>query len=185
LATVDSYRDQFPSIPDARKPLVNLRPPRLDLGRRWVGQRIVDRAPPGYGQAFETRVSVPDEDGIAIAGVRLPAAAAPLGTYVGWNLRRARFGAPDHIDRWSGSFIPFALDEAERLAARDPRLSIAERYPDRDAYEDALLAAAGELAGEGFLLDLEIPAIVAKGVAFYDRVTMRDRISSSCQYLMP
>lgn len=185
LGTVEAYRQLFPAIPGSRKPLVNLRPPRLGLGRRWVGQRIIDRAPPGFGEAFETRVLLPDADGIDIAGIRLPTAAAPLGTYAGWNLRRARFGAPDHIDRWSGSFIPFALDEAAREAADDPRRSIAARYPTRGDYERAIADAAGALAGEGFLLDLEIPSIVAKGTAFYDRVTARDPNSQSCKYLMP
>ena len=185
LVTVEAYRDRFPTLPGSRKPLVNLRPPRLDLGRRWVGQRIVDRAPPGFGNAFETRVSMPDADGIDTAGVRMPAAAEPLGTYVGWNLRRARFGAPDHIDRWSGSFIPFAIDEAARKAAGDPRPSIAARYPTRGDYQQAIRIAAGALAGDGLLLDLEIPAIVAKGAAFYDRVIARDPDSPSCEYLMP
>ena len=40
---------------------------------------------------------------------------APLGTYMGWNLRAANFGEDDLCDN-TGSFIPFAKTRAERLA---------------------------------------------------------------------
>ena len=70
----------------------------------------------------------------------------PLGTYTGWNLRRPEVGAPDHLARWSGSFIPFARIEAERRAAGDPRPAIGARYRSRADYEAKVKAAAEGLA---------------------------------------
>jgi hypothetical protein len=185
LGGIAAWRVQFPAIPGLRLPTANLRPPRLDLGPRWDAERVIDRVPPGFGPAFETLVALPDADGMALGGIRLPAAAAPLGTHTGWNLRAPRFGAPDQIDRWAGSFVPFALDEAEREATGDPRRSIAARYRSRAGYVAAVTEAARGLAESGFLLAEEAPQVVARAAAFYDRLHARDPASRSCRYLVP
>ncbi|MDP6953099.1 MAG: alpha/beta hydrolase domain-containing protein [Alphaproteobacteria bacterium] len=180
LGTLDEWRAAFPAIPGLRLPVVNLRPPRLEMGPRWA-DGIIDTVPPGFGPAFETRVSLPDADGIARGGIRLPAAAAPLGTYTGWNLRQPRFGAGDQIDRWVGSFVPFPRDEA----AGDPRLLLAARYADRAAYESAVTEAAEALVARRLLLASDVPAITARLGAFYDRVMAHDPDDMSCEYLAP
>jgi hypothetical protein len=51
-----------------------------------------------------------------------------------------------------GQFLPFRATRAERLAAGDPRLSIAERYPNHGAYVKRVVHAANELVRERFLL---------------------------------
>ena len=94
-----------------------------------------------------------DADGNERAGIRLPEVAAPLGTFAGWNLRRAEMGAPDALGRWDGSFLPFAPTEAERLRRRDPRPSLEARYPSRAAYVEKVTAAAAALRRAGFLLE--------------------------------
>ena len=109
----------------------------------------------------------------------------PLGTYTGWNLRQPRFGAGDQIDRWVGSFLPFARDDAAREAAGDPRASLTVRYADRTAYESAVAAAADALVARRLLLDADVPAIVARAAAFYDRVLAHDPTDASCEYLAP
>lgn len=185
LGTVDDYLARFPTIPDLRLPTLNLRPPRLDLGRRWVTERIIDRVPPGFGAPFETRVPMPDGDGIDLGGIRMPAAAVPLGTYTGWNLRQNRFGAGDQIDRWVGSFVPFDWTLEQREISKDPRPSITERYPSLDDYAGAVREAAASLEARGLLLAIEIPAIVARARAFYTRIRDRDPGSLSCEYLIP
>ena len=184
LGTLAEWRTTFPAIPGLRLPVVNLRPPRLQHGPRWA-EGIIDTVPPGFGPVFETRVSLPDADGIARGGIRLPAAAVPLGTYTGWNLRQPRFGAGDQIDRWVGSFLPFARDDAAREAAGDPRASLTVRYADRTAYESAVAAAADALVARRLLLDADVPAIVARAAAFYDRVLAHDPTDASCEYLAP
>jgi hypothetical protein len=184
LGTLAEWRTTFPAIPGLRLPVVNLRPPRLQHGPRWA-EGIIDTVPPGFGPVFETRVSLPDADGIARGGIRLPAAAVPLGTYTGWNLRQPRFGAGDQIDRWVGSFLPFARDDTAREATGDPRASLTARYADRTAYEGAVAAAADALVARRLLLDADVPAIVARAAAFYDRVLAHDPTDASCEYLAP
>ncbi len=184
LGTLDEWRAAFPVIPGLRLPVVNLRPPRLEMGPRWA-EGIIDTVPSGFGPAYETRVSLPDADGIARGGIRLPAAAVPLGTYTGWNLRRPRFGAGDQIDRWVGSFLPFAHNEAARQAAGDPRPSLAARYADRAAYESAVASAAQALVARRLLLSADAAAISARLGAFYDRVMAHDPADASCADLAP
>jgi len=153
LVTVDAWRRHFPAIPGVGLPSANLAPPRLDLGRRFRTEGIVDQVPPGFGPAYVTLVPDVDADGNERAGIRLPEVAAPLGTFAGWNLRRAEMGAPDALGRWDGSFLPFAPTEAERRRRGDPRPSLEARYPSRAAYVEKVTAAAEALRRSGFLLE--------------------------------
>ncbi len=182
LDSVADYRRRFPPIPGVQLPRRNLQPPRLDLGPRFASQGIADRQPPELGPPFITRVPLPDADGNDLGGIRLPEIALPLGTYTGWNLRRPEVGAPDHLARWSGSFFPLARTEAERLAAGDPRPSLAARYRSRVHYEGQVDALARELMAQGFLLGADIAAITARAGAFYDRLLRHEPADPSCPY---
>jgi hypothetical protein len=182
LGSVAEYRHRFPAIPGVQLPGGNLRPPRLDFGPRFASQGIADRVPPDLGPPFVTRVPLPDADGIDRSGIRLPAVAAPLGTYTGWNLRAPGVGAPDHLARWSGSFVPFARTEAERQATGDPRPSLAARYRSRADYESRVKAAAEGLAQERLLLEPEIAPITARAGAFYNRLLEHQPDDSTCAY---
>ena len=64
-----------------------------------------------------------------------------------------------------GSFIPFAATRAERLAAGDPRLSLEERYPDKQTYVSAVEAAARDLVAARLLLPPDAEMLVAKARA--------------------
>ena len=121
----------FPRIPNFRLPESNLRPPRLDLGPRFDSERIADIVPPIIGPPFGALVPKPDADGLDQGGIALPEMLAPLGTRTGFNTRNDAAGFPWATGRWDGSFVPFARTEAERLAAGDPRPSLAARYADR------------------------------------------------------
>jgi hypothetical protein len=61
-----------------------------------------------------------------------------------------------------GSFIPFAATKAEREAAGDPRLSLEERYPTKQAYVTAVRAAADRLVGARLLLPEDATRLVAE-----------------------
>ncbi len=95
-----------------------------------------------------------DADGNEIAGIRSTTLQAPLGTYAGWNLRRAGF-AEDELCSLSGTFVPFFRTQAQREAAGDPRLSLEERYGDHEGYVVAVRAAAERLVPQGFLLQVD------------------------------
>ncbi len=92
-----------------------------------------------------------DADGMAISGVRGLPIAVPRATYTGWNPRAEGFG-PAVLFPLQGATIPFAPTREARLAHGDPRLSIAERYPDDAAYVAAVRATAEELVAARLLL---------------------------------
>ncbi len=112
----------------------------------------------GPSRFYQTHVSAVDADGNEIAGIRLPSIAVPLGTYTGWNLYKA---APSEMADRDGSFIAFAATRAERVAAGDPRPSLAERYGSREAYAAKVEAAAAALVAERLLLPEDAASFVA------------------------
>ena len=117
--------------------------------------------PPMQGDAYTVLVARTDADGNMVDGVRHPNLAAPVGTHTGWNLRRAGFAAGAQC-AGAGSFIPFAANDAERLAAVDPRPSRAARYPDHAAYVGAVSDAADALVRDRFLLRADADEIVER-----------------------
>jgi Alpha/beta hydrolase domain len=92
-----------------------------------------------------------DDDGLAIAGVHQLAIAVPRATYTGWNPRAKGFG-PTALYPLQGAVVPFAPTEAARKEVHDPRLSIAERYADDDAYVAAAKREAAREVAERLLL---------------------------------
>ncbi|HEY1935218.1 MAG TPA: alpha/beta hydrolase domain-containing protein [Acetobacteraceae bacterium] len=103
--------------------------------------------------ARKWRALVPqvDADGNEIAGVRLPDIAVPSGTFTGWNLYREPYPAGELADR-DGTFMAFAATAEEREPARDPRLSVAERYADAATQATMVGACAAELQADRLLL---------------------------------
>jgi hypothetical protein len=116
--------------------------------------------------AFNILEPAVDADGNDIDGVRSTTLQAPLGTYMGWNYRAAGFGEGDLCDL-TGSFIPFAGTQAQRIANGDPRLSLHERYGNNTGYVAAVTAAANNLVSEGLLLPDDATSIInaAKSVS--------------------
>ncbi|HTJ26412.1 MAG TPA: alpha/beta hydrolase domain-containing protein [Candidatus Limnocylindria bacterium] len=153
----------FPAIPGLTPPtpIALHRTWRYDFGPRW-SEGIDEREPPGIGAPYVTLVPKPDADGIDLGALRLPEIAVPLATYTGWNLRAPQTGFGDRLVDFFGSFVPFAPTRAARIAAGDPRLSIAERYPDRAAYLRAYDAATTALVRDGYVLAEDEPALRAR-----------------------
>jgi hypothetical protein len=137
----------------------------LDFGSQYVAadtSGIVTQEPPKLSSRTY-RVLVPnvDADGNDVAGIRSVHLQVPIGTYTGWNLGRAgRF--EDGFCSLQGSFIPFARTLAERVATGDPRPSIEERYPTREAYVAAVRAAAERLVAQRYLLADDAARLVAQ-----------------------
>ncbi len=181
LGDVRTYRARFPEPLGLRLPKTNLQPPRLDLGPRFKDQGIADVQPARPLAAYVTLVPLPDSDGNDLGGVRLPAVAVPLGTYLGWNLRRAVRGATDRLGRWRGAFLPFATDEDLRGALDDPRPSILERYGTRSHFLEQTRAAADELAARGFLLAEDLRAILHRAGTLYNALADRSA-HRSCMF---
>jgi hypothetical protein len=109
-----------------------------------------------------------DADGNGVAGIRMPELAVPLATYTGWNLFNDRSGPTDVLSSMQGSYIPLPRTVADRKRASDPRVSIEERYHDKDRYLGLVSKAAQTLVDQGFLLADDVPAVVRNAARHWD-----------------
>jgi len=110
-----------------------------------------EEMPPAKGASYPVFVPKTDADGRAVAGIHLPTLEAPAATHTGWNLRKAGFSEGELCDN-NGSMIPFAATSEERLKSGDPRLSMAERYPNEGDRAAAIAKAAARLVEDRLLL---------------------------------
>lgn len=120
---------------------------------------IISVEPPIPFRRYPALVPQVNSDGNDIDGLRSVTLRAPLGTYTGWNVRAAGFSEGDACDL-TGSWIPFALTKAQRLAAHDHRPSLQERYGNLAGYTAAATAAANHLASRGLLLASDVAAAI-------------------------
>ncbi len=127
--------------------------PGLPYAALYTGASHTDPTvmPPRELGRYPVFVPLADADGISVAGVRMLPLAVPRATYTGWNPRATGFG-PGNLFPLQGAVVPFLATRAEREAARDPRLSLEERYRDAAAYVEAVRAAAAQLVAERLLL---------------------------------
>jgi hypothetical protein len=152
LVPMDTWSRQFPAVPSALRPQG---PNELYSVDRSSVPPLPDRS-----RRYAVLVPAVDADGNETAGVRAPMVAVPLGTYTGWNTR-----APGHghgaLHEFSGSTLPFAATEDERLITGDPRPSVQERYGDSAGYVAGIRAAAEGLVARRLLLEEDVERAVA------------------------
>jgi len=165
LVPLEAVVAAFPKVPGLNLPSRSYQPLRLDFGPRFLTEGIADEVPPQVGAPFRALLPAVDVDGNEVAGIRLPEIAVPLGTYTGWNLRAAAVGAETMLAPLDGMFLAFARTRAEREQTGDPRLSLAERYGNREHYLARVAEAALRLHKEGFLLDEDVVRIAEKAAA--------------------
>jgi hypothetical protein len=111
-----------------------------------------------------------NHDGNDIGGLRSHILQAPLGTYTGWNVRRTGFSQGDACDL-TGSYIPFAITKAQRLASGDARLSLAERYGSTAGYVNAVTTAVNKLVSERLMLASDAPGAIANAKAWFTQAS--------------
>ena len=109
------------------------------------------------GKSLPLLVPQVGEDGNELAGVRTAESVVAMATYTGWNFRNASIGGMNNLVNLLGSAIPLARTKGEREAAHDPRKSVEERYPSRDAYL-ASRASGRREPGEGSAAPRRRPA---------------------------
>jgi len=136
----------------------------LDRGPKFDADEVsgVMEEPPVVRYTYNELLPQVDADGNDIAGVRSTQVRVPLGTYSGWNTRRANFGNPDLCDL-SGQYIPFAVHKADRKG--DPRPSVEERYGSKAGYMERVRAAVQEQVNEGLVLPDDAATIIAQEMA--------------------
>jgi hypothetical protein len=141
----------FPAIPGFSYPSRIAQP-------TWLKS---EEMPPSKSTAYPVFVPRTDADGRDIAGIHLPTLEAPSATYTGWNLRKAGFGEGELCDN-NGTMIPFAATKEERLKNNDPRLSMAERYPNEGDRQAAITKAAQQLVRDRLVLEEDAGVFIAK-----------------------
>lgn len=93
-----------------------------------------------------------DGDGNELAGIRTAEQRVPMATYTGWNFRSAAIGGTNQLVNLLGMALPFATTKAERAKSGDPRASVEERYPSKDAYMAKAVAVTDALVSGRYLL---------------------------------
>ncbi|MFH1268916.1 MAG: alpha/beta hydrolase domain-containing protein, partial [Planctomycetota bacterium] len=153
--TLVARRDiKFPAVPGVQWPMSVPGGYRMDL--------------PGPLSALPFLVPNVDADGNEVAGIRLPEQTVPLATFTGWQFRSERIGAPTTTILLGGSYIPFPKTAADRERDKDPRLSIEERYTNREDYLVQVEEAGNRLAEEHYILREDVPLIVDEAGRHWD-----------------
>ena len=159
---------KIPYIPAVNFTLPGLYAQRfhLDRGADFDERDIsgVMDEPPVVGAAYAALAPQVDADGNDIDGLRNTNMQAPLGTYSGWNIRKAGFSEGDSCDL-TGAFIPFFETKAQRIAAGDQRLSLQERYPTHADYVAKVTMAANQLVKQRLLLQQDADLIISQANA--------------------
>jgi hypothetical protein len=160
----------FPKIPGVAPP-----------GMALAGVRGTNRllAKDGAGTPLPYLVPQVDRDGNDVSGLRLPDISVPLSTYTGWNFRNNAIGGTEQLFPLLGGYVPFARTKAEREQARDPRLSIEERYHSRDDYLKRVQDAANSLVKDGYLLSEDEAEIVKHSAEHWDLLVERSTSTSA------
>ena len=148
--------NQFPSLPGVSNPRSIQGPARTVGGKVTPLPHLVPQV---------------DRDGNELGGIRDPEVAVPLATTTGWNFRDPAVGNPGEIYQLLGSYVPFATTRAARLANRDPRLSIEERYRGIDDYLMQIRSAAMNLIRGRYLLQEDLDDILARARSHWSFAT--------------
>lgn len=163
--------EQFRAFPDVHLPDPDKLPVirEVDLGPEAIDG--IGRYPAVEGGTYPAYVSNVDIDGNEVAGILLPDVTVPIATNTGWNPRHPDTGGADQILSMQGFTKFFARTKAEREQTGDPRLSIEERYENKDAYLAEVRKQAEILARDRYILDEDIETVVSDASHRWDAMT--------------
>ena len=150
----------FPNIPGVTYTGLKSTRYRFNYGPNFYATGIMTIYPPVVsspmfdnppnGPIYPSFVPKIDADGNEIAGIRLPDVRVPIRTYSGWSLRSGAWANDGCEGR--GQSVAFPTTKAARQASGDPRLSIAERYPNFLDYYYKVSQAINDMVAERFML---------------------------------
>ena len=109
-----------------------------------------------------------NQDGNETSGVLNPEIVVPLATYTGWNFYHPDKGDPDTVVTNQGSYIPFTVDQSSREAANDPRLSIEERYSNKQDFLDKISRATQESIDARYILAADKAEVIERASQHWD-----------------
>ena len=125
---------------------------------------VMSNVVPPIKQIIPTPAAKVDEDGNEIAGVKSVLLQAPLGTYTSWN-PFASGPQRGNVGGLAAGYIPFAMTKAERIANKDPRRSIEERYGSQEGYDCVVRHVAGQEVRKRLLLQEDADRLIAQAAA--------------------
>ncbi|MGI8979221.1 MAG: alpha/beta hydrolase domain-containing protein [Pirellulaceae bacterium] len=166
LVSWQREKSGWPAIPGVKYPQVIQQPDYLYRGPQWQTEQIAALEPPEVRGHYGVRVPAHGPDGNERGTLLLPAVKVPVATHASWNLRHASIGAEGDLLALQGSYIPFPRTKEERIANKDPRPAILERYRDFADYQKQYLAAAEELVAARHLLEEDVPRLKALSEKF-------------------
>lgn len=166
LVSLDAV--SFPKLPDFEFPTYMPRNWRMNFGPDFTSTGIKAFARPILGAPYKLLVPQVGPDGNERSGIVLPLVAVPLATYTGWNYTVPRLDNLDYLAGLVGSFIPFPRTAEERIARNDPRLSIQERYGNRENYLKQVRAAAEALVKQRYVRKEDIGEIEQQARQLWD-----------------
>lgn len=137
----------------------------LDFGNSLAQGILVNNPPVVKGRpVYPNFVSRVDKDGNELAGIRLPPVSVPVATLTGWALRREGFAENEGCES-AGQYIPFRITKEERLATKDPRLSLQERYGSHEDYVNEIRKSAQKLMSQRLLLKQDVQKYIDEAIA--------------------
>jgi len=166
LISTAAYDRAFPKIAGVPRPAYSPTY-QYDLGKGFDSADmtgVITVNPPRIVRETPQLMPRIDADGNERDGIRSPLITAPLGTYVGWNTFAGGFEKGRFCNN-IGGFIPFAATKAERMAKKDPRPSLEERYPSHAAYVAKVKAQADKLVAQRYMLPDDAARIVKEAEA--------------------
>ncbi len=145
----------WPAIPGAPVPDGHINPfTNYDFGPGFIASDVSGHMAheiPRERGALPQRIPRVNADGNEISGIASVHLQVPLGTYTGWNVEAQGY-EKDRNCGFAGGFIPFARTKAERDAKGDPRLSLEERYGNREQFLAMVTVAVLNQEAAGWLL---------------------------------
>lgn len=147
------------ALPGVDYPKVIQQPALLDRGPHFIGQRRATIHPPRVGASYRVLVPAFGTDNNEKGCLMLPSVAVPVATLTSWNLRNESAGAAGELLSLQGGYIPFLRDRNTRIEAKDPRLSLLERYRAFDFYLEQYLAWGRKLVEQRYLLEEDLPSV--------------------------
>jgi len=166
LVPVDAL--QFQAAAGVEPPGVVHTAHRMDYGPRWDRSRVITNQPPHIGPAFGIRVPQVDSIGNEVGGIRSVFVQAPLATLMPWRLRTDARHQTNELADFLGGMIPLARTDTAASANADPRPTVQDLYPARDAYRARVREAADRLIEDGFLLTEDRAAEIDRAMALWD-----------------
>ena len=168
LTTANSEAMGFPAVPGLPRPDAIANPLLVyDFGNTFEYPDVsgaIRQEPPVVANVLPPLVPRVDADGNEVGGIHTVLQQAALGTYLGWNLIAQGFFKGQYCSLY-GSYLPFSRTKEDREAARDPRLSLQERYGTHRGYVCSVRRAATNLVEQRFLLSDDADRMIAEAQA--------------------